>query len=283
MLYFIVGVVEKTKVKCYTILNIITFKEKMMKMAAKTKKKLTSKQLLLNHLREKQRKDGGMYITTQSTSYRIFRWAFFAMVLLCTFFNLSYIIGVSGTLNAHLSHMGDIQPHQQLEIDRLKTTLMSLGCASFGIVLSEISIWFKKPFLQFLFCFASTATIILRLVLAEEIYDPTSNTLLNNHILPLAALCFCCLVSSFLYLRQLYKDKKGCKDLSEIIYKKYKLANATDISDEQWEDILKEYDPYNHVSNSTKRSVKSKKKKLEKEKSKLDNLKDENNSVQNND
>lgn len=206
----------------------------------KNKAPKTSKEVLLTLLRKKQSKNGVPYITTKSTSYRIVRWLFFAAVVYCTLINLFYILGKSGEMAANLANMGTPQPHQELEIARLRTTLSIMVIATVGIVLSEVFVWFKLPVLQFVFSIASSITIIARL--SSEINDPTSNTLAANHIIPLVILCFFAIVSGTLHLRQLYKDKKGCNEISEIIYKKYG-AVAKDISPDEWDNVLAEYNP----------------------------------------
>ncbi len=206
----------------------------------KNKAPKTSKEVLLTLLRKKQSKNGVPYITTKSTSYRIVRWLFFAAVVYCTLINLFYILGKSGEMAANLANMGTPQPHQELEIARLHTTLSIMVIATVGIVLSEVFVWFKLPVLQFVFSIASSITIIWRL--SSEINDPTSNTLAANHIIPLVILCFFATITAALHLRQLYKDKQGCNEISEIIYKKYG-AVAKDISPNEWDNVLAEYNP----------------------------------------
>lgn len=225
----------------------------------KNKKPKSTKAILLTLLRKKQSKGIMPYITTKSTSYKIFRWSFFALVLICTFINLLYIFGKSNELNANLANMGEVQLHQEPEIAHIKASINIMSYATIGLVLSEVFIWFKLPFLQLISCLASSLTIIFRM--SSEIKDPTENVLARNHIIPLSALCFFCIVSASLYLHQLYKDKKGCNEISEIIYKKYG-AIAKDISPDEWDTVLAEYDP--HKSNSKKRSVKARLKKQNK-------------------
>lgn len=234
----------------------------------KTKTPKTSKEVLLTLLRKKQNKEGFSYITTKSTSYRIVRWLFFAAVIYCTLINLFYILGKSGEMAANLANMGTPQPHQELEIARLYTTLNIMVVSAIGIVLSEVFVWFKLPLLQFVFSLSSSIVIIARL--SSEISDPTGNTLATNHIIPLVILCFFGAISAFLHLRQLYKDKQGCEEISAIIYKKFGVV-AKDISPDEWDNILAEYNP--QKPKSKKRSVKAKIKK-EKKKSEAENSND---------
>ena len=236
----------------------------------KNKKPKSSKAVLLTLLRKKQSKGIMPYITTKSTSYRIFRWSFFVLVIVCTLINLFYILGKSGELNANIANMGEVQVHQSPEISHIKSTINIMTYATIGIVLSEIFIWFRLPLLQLISCLASSLTIIIRM--SSEIKDPTSNTLAENHIIPLSVLCFFCIVSSGLYLHQLYKDKKGCNEISEIIYKKYG-AIAKDISPDEWDNIIAEYDPYK--STSKKRSVKERIKKQNKKALEANNTEEE--------
>lgn len=233
----------------------------------KNKAPKTSKEVLLTLLREKQKKEGLSYITTKSTSYRIIRWLFFAAVVYCTLINLFYIIGKSGEMAANIANMGTPQPHQELEIARLYTTLNIMVVSATGIVLSEIFVWLKLPVLQFVFSIAASITIIARL--SSEINDPTSSTLAANHIIPLVILCVLGTVSAALHLYQLYKDKQGCDAISAIIYQKYGMV-AKDISPDEWNSILAEYKP--EKSASKKRSVKArlKKEQSENEKNNID-------------
>lgn len=229
----------------------------------KNKTPKTSKEVLITLLRKKQAKEGLNYITTKSTSYRIVRWLFFAVVIYCTLINLFYILGKAGEMSANLANMGTPQPHQELEITRLYITLNIMVVAAVGIVLSEIFVWLKLPILQIVFSVVSGITIIARL--SSEINDPTSNTLAANHIIPLAILCVLGAVSGGLHIRQLYKDKKGCDKISEIIYNKFGVV-AKDISPDEWDNVLAEYNP--EKSASKKRSVKARRKKENAEQSK---------------
>lgn len=222
----------------------------------KNKAPKTSKEVLLTLLRKKQAKEGLSYITTKSTSYRIIRWLFFAAVIYCTLINLFYILGKSGEMAANLANMGTPQPHQELEIARLYTTLNIMVIASVGIVLSEIFVWFRLPLLQIVFSVASSVTIIARL--SSEIDDPTSSTLAANHIIPLVILCVLSGVSAVLHLRQLYKDKQGSEEISAIIYNKFGVI-AKELSPDEWDNVLAEYNP--QKSTSKKRSVKARIKK----------------------
>lgn len=227
----------------------------------KNKVPKTSKDVLLTLLRKKQAEEGLRYITTKSTSYRIIRWLFFAAVVYCTLINLFYIIGKSGEMAANLANMGAPQPHQELEIARLYTTLNIMVVATIGIVLSEIFVWLKMPVLQIVFSVASSITIIARLY--SEIKDPTGSTLAANHIIPLVILCVFGAISSTLHIHQLYRDKQGCNEISAIIYQKYGMI-AKDISPDEWNNILLEYKPEKPVSK--KRSVKISKKQSESQK-----------------
>lgn len=252
-------------------------------MKDKNKMPKTTKEILLMLLRKKQSKGFMPYLTTKDTSYKIFRWSFFVCVIICTFINLFYILGTLGKIDAMVTYkntMGtEIEPHQKLEIEYMYTSVNIMVVSTFGIILSEIFVWLKRPLLQMLSCIASSITIIVRM--NQEIIrfakdtDPNSNTLTNNQIIPLVILCLCCIVSASIHLRQLYKDKKGCEEISEIIYKKYG-AIAKDISPDEWDDILAEYDP--EKTSSKKRSVKNRIKKQkakdEKENAKEDNKED---------
>lgn len=226
----------------------------------KNKAPKTSKEVLLTLLRKKQANEGFGYITTKSTSYRIVRWIFFAAVIYCTLINLFYILGKSGEMAANLANMGTPQPHQELEIARLYTTLNIMFVAAVGIVLSEIFVWFKLPLLQAVFSIAASVTIIVRL--SSEIKDPTSSTLAANHIIPLVIFCVFACVSAGLHLHQLYKDKKGCDEISAIIYNKFGVV-AKELSPDEWDNVLAEYKPEKKASKKRSKKEKVKEKKAE--------------------
>ena len=209
----------------------------------KNKNPKSSKEVLLTMLRKHQAKGIPPYITTKSTSYRIFRWTFFALVIICTAINLFYILGKSGEMAANIANMGEIQPHQEIEIARLYTSLNIMVVASFGIVLSEIFVWCKLPFLQLISCLASSVTIVFRLYF--ETNEVASNALVRNHIIPLSILCFFCVVSAVLYIRQLHKDKQACLKISNFIYKEYGTV-ANNIPPDQWDEVLKVYNEKKH-------------------------------------
>ena len=206
----------------------------------KNKAPKTSKEVLLTLLRKKQNEEGFGYITTKSTSYKILRWLFFAAVVYCTLINLFYILGKSGEMAANLAYMGNPEPHQELEISRLYTTLNIMVVSAVGVFLSEVALWFKLPLLQIIFSFSSSIVIIARL--SSEINDPTGNVLVTNHIIPLAIMCVLAAVSGGLHLRQLKKDKECCEDINTIIYEKFGVV-AKDVSPDEWDNILKAYKP----------------------------------------
>ena len=204
----------------------------------KNKNPKTSKEVLLTLLRRHQAKGIPPYITTKSLSYKICRWIFFALVIICTAINLFYIIGKSGEMAANIANMGEVQPHQETEIARIYTSLNIMVVASFGIVLSEIFVWIKLPLLQLISCLASSIAIVWRLCF--ETNNSTSYTLVRNHIIPLSILCVFCAVSAIFYIRQLYKDKQGCLKISTFIYNEYGTV-ANEIPPEQWDDVLMVY------------------------------------------
>ena len=240
----------------------------------KNKKPKTTKEILLTLLRKKQSKGIMPYLTTKDTPYKVFRWLFFVALVICIGINLIYILGTLGRISATLAYKSsptgtEIQAHQQIEISYMYTSVNIMVVATLGLFLSEVFVWFKLPLLQLISCVASSITIISRMS-AELAYfsksdDLTSNTLTQNQKIPLAFLCFFCLVSSIIHLRQLYKDKKGCEAISEIIYKNSG-ALAKDISPDEWDNILEEFDP--QKTNSKKRSVKDRLKKQNKKQEK---------------
>lgn len=199
-----------------------------------------SKEVLLTLLRKKQKDLGLGYITTKSTSYKIVRILFILALIYCLCINLLYILGKSGEMAANLANMGTPEPHQEIEISRLYTTIYIMIGATVGLVLAEIFVWFKLPIFQFILNVASSATIIARL--SSEINDPTSYTLETNHIIPLALLCILGAISGGLLFNQLYRDKKGCNELDKIIYTNYKVL-PIDLPQSEWDNVLEAYNP----------------------------------------
>jgi hypothetical protein len=224
----------------------------------KIKSAKTSKEVLLTLLRKKQKKVGFSYITNKHTSYRIFRWLFFAAVVYCTLINLFYILGKSGEMAANLANMGTPEPHQEIQITRITETIYIMIGAAAGIVLSEVFVWLKLPVLQFAFSLAPSIVIVARL--SGEISDPTSYTLSTNHIVPLFVLCFFSAVSAILLFNQLRKDKKACEEINKIIYNKYKVL-PEDLPESEWESVIEAYEPID-----TKKQKKSKRKSKRKDK-----------------
>jgi hypothetical protein len=199
-----------------------------------------SKEVLLTLLRKKQKELGLGYITTENISYKIVRTLFILVLIYCLCINLLYILGKSGEMAANIANMGTPEPHQEIEIARLYTTIHIMIGATVGLALAEVFVWFKLPILQFVFNVASSVTIITRL--SSEINDRTSYTLEANHIIPLSLLCILGAISGGLLFNQLYKDKKGCNELDKIIYTSYKVL-PIDLPQSEWDNVLEAYNP----------------------------------------
>ncbi|MBQ4131044.1 MAG: hypothetical protein IJD71_01750 [Clostridia bacterium] len=215
----------------------------------KNKSSKTSKEVLLNLLREKQKRIGFSYITTKHISYKIFRWLFFASLVYCTLINLFYILGKSGEMAANIAFMGDPEPHQEIEIARITTTIYIMIASAVALALSEVFVWLKLPVLQFTFSLIPSIVIVARL--SGEIEDPTSYTLSTNHIVPLFITCFLSAVSAYLLFNQLRKDKKACNEINTIIYNTYRVS-PDELPESEWDNVINAYEP--RVSKKKKQS-----------------------------
>lgn len=222
--------------------------------------KSKSDKILLNLLRQKQKKDGISYITTKSISYKIVRFSFLAVMIICLAINIIYLLGVSGQLNANLQFAEELMDFQKEEIAEIRASIKIVGFLTVALFLGEVAIWFKQPILQILFTVIPGIAMIFHFEsrLSDTINDGDSAAFTYRHLIPLIILCLLCLISAGLHLRQKIKDKRGCREISEMIYEKYQVL-AKDITEEQWETVLEEYQPA--VTGSKKRSVRKRKEK----------------------
>ena len=74
------------------------------------------------------------------------------------------------------------------------------------------------------------------------------------HLLPIVLLALFCIIKSVIEIRQDILDKKGMEEIATEIYKRYSVM-ADNISDSQWQDILKDCKA---PEKKPKRSVKAK-------------------------
>lgn len=215
-------------------------------------------EVLLKMLREKQERLGIYYLKTDGGLYKSLAVIFYIALAICTLMNILFVLSNSLNLAAHLSNLDSPSNLQSTEISAIKNSLYTVS--AFGILLIPSFIFQKKQksILHLIFTLLPCAVLLVTFYqsmsdnIATGVYAP----FIFKHLLPILLLVFCCIINSVIELRQRYLDKKGTEEIACSIYAKYS-SLADNITEEQWLEILKEY----------QRPVKDKKrKKKEKEK-----------------
>ncbi len=207
-------------------------------------KKNVKEPTLLSMLRQKQDRLNIHYLTTNSTFYKAFHIAFYILFGICCAINLLSALSWWGSLSSTLAVLENPTSVQLSAIAEVKDGIRTV--IIFGILLIAAPL-FSKPRKSVL---ALITTVIPSLILIFTYAERLSKNLdagnysffVYLHLLPLGFLILVELILAFVELRQKYLDKKGMEELAGEIYEKYS-AVAENISEEQWDELLKQYNP----------------------------------------
>ncbi len=212
--------------------------------------------ILLNMLRERQQKQNICYMTTNHSFYKFCKFMFRLLLGVCTVINIIFLLGQWGGLQVTLANAGDLSDLQQQEVSEMKNGIYSVGVLSIVMLFSELFLDIKKPL--FKIAFSLIPGILLLTTYASRLSDALDagdySSFIWKHLVPIGLFMLFALMACIIHLRQLYKDKKGMNEISEEIYKRYSVL-AENITPEQWETILADYQPAK--PKSKKRSVKA--------------------------
>ena len=211
---------------------------------------------LYKMLRERQRKQNIVYMTTDHSCYKFCKGMLRLLLILCTAINIIFLLGQWGGLQANLSHADTLSDLQQQQVADIKNGIYSVGALGVLLLGTELFLDLKKPLLHMIFAILPGSLLLVTYAsrLSDAMNAGDYSPFLLKHVLPLGLLMLFALATGLIHLRQKYKDKKGMEEIGEEIYKRYSvLADA--ITPEQWETILADYQPAAPVSK--KRSVKA--------------------------
>lgn len=220
------------------------------------KHEVKQKSILLNMLRERQQKQNICYLTTEHTLYKFCKVMFRLFLGVCTIINIIFLLGQCGGLQVTLANAGDLSDLQRQEIAGIKSGIYSVIVLGVLIILSELFLDIKKPLLKI--AFSVIPGFLLLTTYASRLSDAFNagnySSFIWKHLVPIGLFMLFAVTAGIIHLRQLYKDKKGMNEISEEIYKRYSVL-AENITTEQWETILSDYQPAK--PKSKKRSVKA--------------------------
>ncbi len=227
------------------------------------KNQKSEKAILLRMLREKQANHNIHYATTDGSVYRFFSFFFWVSLIVCTGIHLLFLLSQSGYLQATLANAEALSDLQREEITGVKNGMISVGVLGALLLGSAVFKRLEQPLFQIIFTLLPTAGLIANFAtrLSEAIQGGDYNSLFWKHLFPLNLLSLCSLVCGIVQMRQQKKDKKGMQEISEKIYQRYS-SLAQDISNEEWLQLLTEWEP--QEPKSKKRSVKVRRKKQQK-------------------
>lgn len=220
------------------------------------KQQTEQNKILLKMLRERQQKQNIRYLTTKHNFYKFCKVMFRLLLVVCTALNIIFLISQWSSLQVTLANAGDLSDLQQQEVSEMKNGIYSVGVLSIVMLFSELFLDIKKPL--FKIAFSLIPGILLLTTYASRLSDALDagdySSFIWKHLVPIGLFMLFALMAGIIHLRQLYKDKKGMNEISEEIYKRYSVL-AENITPEQWETILADYQPAK--PKSKKRSVKA--------------------------
>lgn len=199
-------------------------------------------EVLLKMLRQKQEKLGIYYLKTDGGLYKCLAVIFYIAFAVCTLINILFVLSNSLALSANLSYIESPSNLQATEISAIKNSLYSVCAFSILLIPSSIFLKKKKSVLQLIFSLLPGAALLATFYssMSDNINAGTYAPFLLKHLLPIGILFICSIITAVIELRQRYFDKKGTEEIASNIYQRHS-ALADNITEEQWQDILREY------------------------------------------
>lgn len=207
-------------------------------------KSVQTNKALLKMLREKQAKLGIDYIKTDGGFYMTFKILFYILLSACTIINILFILGEATSLAANLAYLKEPSTLQSTQIATIKNSIYTVCIFGTLLILSVIFLNKKRPVLKLAFTIFPCVILIVNYYgsMSKEIEAGNYTSFMLKHLLPLGFLMVCAVITSVIELRQTYLDKKGMDEIAVKIYAEYS-ALADNITEEQWLNILNDYEP----------------------------------------
>ena len=183
---------------------------------------------IVSKVRLIERKNGIVYMDTDSVTYKIFKWIYILVFAFSLVINSIYILG------AVWENLPFFTP---------------LVC-TVGLILGLVFLAFKKHIASVILTLPSA--IMLMLFFPHGL---TYSNILNPkyywaHLVPMIILCLSVLICGFIAVRANLKFKKTYEKVVNNLYNEYKidLGGGEDIPEDKWEEFLENYDPYNYTA-----------------------------------
>ena len=192
---------------------------------------------VLKRVREIEEKKGIKYLSAESKQYKILKvlCVLMAAWALCT--NLLYILG-----NLLLFSGTD-------EFSQIKVKIITVGVATLAIVAGLILNRFKQYIASAVLAIIPSVFLILHF--ANELKDTlgflgVKPSFYYRHFAPLLLMSIFIAIMTVIAVRAEIKTDRMYVKVTENLYNMYniKADENSDITDEQWEEFLKNYNPY---------------------------------------
>lgn len=191
---------------------------------------------VLKRVRILEAKKGISYATTDSGIYTALKWLCIIAAAWALLFNLLYVLSVC------LNYSGTV--HMKEVTDEIITVSICSAAIIASIVLNLFKLHIAGLVLNIL------PAIFLTLLYANLMRDdlgflglPTS--FYTRHFAPLALMCIFFIWMFVIVIRARIKTNSMYKKVTENLYEMYRkdAKDAKDLTDEQWDKLLKAYDP----------------------------------------
>ena len=188
---------------------------------------------ILRRVRAVEEKNGIKYAETDGRLYKTLRVFYIILFAYTTAVNLLYIVGMT---------------YVYLGTDNFKNVVNSIVTVS--ICTALIAVGFVLSFFRFKLA-AGIISIVPEIFLIPVFGIALSDSLgflgfkasfYWRHFAPLALLVILMIFTTVIAVRARIKTEKQYKKVTDNLYKLYR-QNGNDISDEQWEQFLNNYDP----------------------------------------
>ena len=188
---------------------------------------------ILRRVRAVEEKNGIKYAKTDGRLYKTLRVFYIILFAYTTAVNLLYIVGMT---------------YVYLGTDNFKNVVNSIVTVS--ICTALIAVGFVLSFFRFKLA-AGIISIVPEIFLIPVFGIALSDSLgflgfkasfYWRHFAPLALLVILMIFTTVIAVRARIKTEKQYKKVTDNLYKLYR-QNGNDISDEQWEQFLNNYDP----------------------------------------
>ncbi len=205
---------------------------------------------VLERVRILEEKNDIVYADTSSGVYKFLKFLFIVDFIYAMVIKSMYFLGIALDTTPRV---------YEYVTPAICTGILFVGCVL--ILLKRQTIAYILNIIGFLM--TTVSAIILMFEFNNQLQNATE-VMVNHkftwaHLLPLSLLIVFSLPMVVIAVRAEYKTRKMYNKVINDIYSKYSIevAKGEDIDEEQWEEFLKEFNPYDYSSQFTKKDKKS--------------------------